>query len=382
MVSRRRGHGEGSIFKRASDGLWVGYVTVGREGDKTVRKYVTSRTRGAVQEQLRSLQASYGAGLPFITQRETVGEFLERWLRDVAPGFAPSINTLDNYDWAIRRHLIPALGPRPLVKLAPGEVVDMLREKVADGMARNTILRLRSVLAMALDHALLEGLIGRNVASIVRAPRGGSVPQGRSLDHNEALALLAQAKGTRLEAAFVLMLMVGLRPGEALGLMWTDFDPDAGTLRIERSLKRERGQLRLGDTKTHKSRRAIALPAAVVTALGKHRRRQARERLKAGTEWQDLGLIFPTSVGSLLDPSNFRREFSRICKDAGLGHWHPHELRHSAVSLLSASGVSIERVADVMGHSTTRTTETVYRHSVLPTASGAVEAMDSMFPKY
>jgi integrase len=66
---------------------------------------------------------------------------------------------------------------------------------------------------------------------------------------------------------------------------------------------------------------------------------------------------------------------------AGLGHWHPHELRHSAVSLLSASGVSIELVADVMGHSTTRTTEAVYRHSVLPTAGGAAQAMDYMFPE-
>ena len=257
---------------------------------------------------------------------------------------------------------------------------EMLRDKIDNGMARTTVLRLRSVLAMAIDQALLEGLVNRNVASIVRAPRGGTVPQGRSLDQDEARALLTAAKGTRLEAAFVVMLMVGLRPGEALGLRWTDFDPDTGTLRIERSLKRERGQLRLGTTKTRKSRRIIALPTAAVVSLTNHRRRQARERLRAGAEWNDLGLIFPTAVGTLLDPSNFRREFNQVCKKAGLGHWHPHELRHSAVSLLSASGVSIELVADLMGHSTTRTTEAVYRHSVLPTAGGAVEAMDLMFP--
>ena len=361
--------------------MWLGSVTVGRVGERQVRKYVSATTRAGAQQRLRALQASIIAGVPSVSARETVGEFLERWLREVAPGAVTSVNTLDNYAWAIHRHLLPALGHRPLAKLTPAEVVETLREKIDGGMARNTVLRLRSVLAVAIDHALLEGLVNRNVASIVRAPRGGTVPQGRSLDHDEARALLSAAKGTRLEAAFVVMLMFGLRPGEALGLMWTDFDPTAGTLRIERSLKRERGQLRLGTTKTRKSRRAIALPAAAVASLAKHRRRQARERLRAGAEWNDLGLIFSTTVGSLLDPSNFRREFNRVCRDAGLGHWHPHELRHSAVSLLSASGVSIELVADVMGHSTTRTTEAVYRHSVLPTAGGAAQAMDRMFPE-
>ena len=82
---------------------------------------------------------------------------------------------------------------------------------------------------------------------------------------------------------------------------------------------------------------------------------------------------------TLLDPSNFRREFNRVCAGAELGHWHPHELRHSAVSLLSSSGVPIELVADVMGHAMTRTTEVIYRHQVLPTAEGAMQAMDTMF---
>ena len=89
--------------------------------------------------------------------------------------------------------------------------------------------------------------------------------------------------------------------------------------------------------------------------------------------------MFATAAGTLYDPSNFRREFNVVCSAAGLGRWHPHELRHSALSLLSASGVPLELVADVMGHQTTRTTEAVYRHTVLPAAGGAVEAMDRMF---
>ena len=380
MVSRRRGHNEGCLYFNEAKGLWVGFVTLSSADGKQIRKYVSSRVRSSARDKLEALQATVSAGLPIPNHRLSVGAFLERWLADFAPDLALSPNTLYGYRWAINNHLVPALGSRPLVKLSPADVVDMLRQKIAAGMARNTIMRLRSVLSAALDQAVLEGLVSRNVATITRPPRGGTVPQGRSLDIDEARSLLAAARGRRLEAGFVIMLMVGLRPGETLGLQWTDLDVTAGTIRIERSLKRENNQLRLGTTKTRKSRRVLALPAPVLEVLKRHRRRQAGERLKAGSAWQDNGLIFATTLGTLIDPSNLRREFNKVCASAHLGHWHPHELRHSAVSLLSASGVPIELVADVMGHSTTRTTEAVYRHSVLPTASGAVRAMDELFP--
>jgi integrase len=175
------------------------------------------------------------------------------------------------------------------------------------------------------------------------------------------------------------MLMVGFRPGEVLGLEWPDLDSEAGVLHIERSLKRERGELKLGPTKTKRGRRVIALPEPVLATLAAHRRRQAKERLAVGPAWPNLPLLLPTSPGTLYDPSNFRREFNAICTAAGVGHWHPHELRRSAASLLSAAGVPLELVADVVGHQTTRTPEAVYRHTVLPAASGAVEAMDRMF---
>lgn len=379
MVSRRRGHGEGSIYRRSSDGLWVGAITVGTVDGRQVRRRVHGRSRAAVAEKLRTLQLNLGSGLAEPSSRATVAEHLEHWLRNVLPGTVESVNTIDNYAWAIRTHLVPALGHRPLVKLSPAEVAEFLRAKIDAGMARNSVLRLRSVLVTALDHAILEGLLVRNVASLVRPPKGGSTPEGRALDEEQARAFLRAASGRRLEAAFVLMLMVGLRPGEVLSLEWPDLDADAGVLHVERSLKRERGELKLGPTKTKRSRRVVALPEPVLAALAAHRRRQAKERLAAGPAWPDPPLMFATSAGTLYDPSNFRREFNVICAAAGLGRWHPHELRHSAVSLLSASGVPLELVADVMGHQTTRTTEAVYRHTVLPAAGGAVEAMDRMF---
>jgi hypothetical protein len=89
--------------------------------------------------------------------------------------------------------------------------------------------------------------------------------------------------------------------------------------------------------------------------------------------------VFTSIVGTPINPANYRRSFARLTEQAGLGHWHPHELRHSAVSLLSAAGLRLEDIADVVGHSSTRMTAEVYRHHVMPTITAGQAAMDQIF---
>ena len=89
--------------------------------------------------------------------------------------------------------------------------------------------------------------------------------------------------------------------------------------------------------------------------------------------------MLPTGLGTLFDPANLRRSLGQLTEQAGLGHWHPHELRHSAASLLSAAGVPLEEIADLLGHATTRVTSAVYRHQIGPTVEAAKEPMDRLF---
>jgi integrase len=203
--------------------------------------------------------------------------------------------------------------------------------------------------------------------------------EGRSLTPVQARQLLDAARGDRLEALFVAGLMLGLRPGELCGLLWEDVDLEGATLQVRRSLKRESAGLRLGDPKTRHSFRGLDLPGPVVGALRAHRVRQLEERLVAGRAWVELGLVFTTSVGTPVDPANLRRSFSALTSRAGLGHWTPNELRHSAASLLSAAGVPLELVADVLGHDGTRMTAAVYRHAVRSTVAAGAEAMNRLF---
>jgi integrase len=190
--------------------------------------------------------------------------------------------------------------------------------------------------------------------------------------------LLAAAEGDRLAALYKTGLMLGLRPGELLGLFWIDVDLEAGVLRVTRTLKRERNELSIGEPKTAGSRRALTMPVPVLDALRLHRTQQGAEKLSAPA-WENDDLVFTTIIGTPLDPSNLRRGFARLTKDAGLGHWHPHELRHSAASILSAGGVPIEQIADILGHAGTRTTSAVYRHLIEPTVRGAAAPMNALF---
>jgi integrase len=135
----------------------------------------------------------------------------------------------------------------------------------------------------------------------------------------------------------------------------------------------------MGEPKTASSKRTITMPAPVVQALRARRRVQAAERLAAGPRWFDTGLVFTTAPGTPINDRNLRRELSLLSRQAGLGHWHPRELRHSTVSRLSAAGVPLEVVADVVGHSGTRMTAGVYRHTVTPAITEAVGPMETMF---
>jgi len=165
----------------------------------------------------------------------------------------------------------------------------------------------------------------------------------------------------RLHAYVVLLLTTGIRPEEARALRWDHLDLEAGTVAIWRSDRSG------GDTKPAGSRRTLKLPEIALGALRERKVAQAADRLKAGELWQDGGLVFTTSTGTMLDQHNIRREFRQITKAVGLGEdWVPRELRHTFVSIMSAGGVPVEEIARVAGHKQMSTTELVYRRELRP----------------
>jgi integrase len=371
--------GDGSVFWDRRRGRWVGIFTVGTDlSGKRVRRKVQGKTKTEARDKLRALQHHVSEGRPAPDGSLRLGPYLERWLNETVAPKCESPNTLSNYRCLVHQHLIPALGAKRLWDLTPDDVDTLVRLKFEAKYSHSTVLRIKWILQKALRHAERYGYVTRNVAQYVDLPRKPP-RQGRSLTLEQAAALLEAAKGERLEAVIITGLMLGLRPGELLGLQWSDIDFETGTLTVCRSLKRENNKLVLGSTKTPASNRTVDMPSIVASALRQHRVRQRRERLSTGAVWRDMDLVFSTEVGTLIDPSNLRRSFSQMTERAGIGHWHPNELRHSAASLLSASGVPIEQIADLLGHASIRMTSLVYRHRVAASIDAAVLPMERLF---
>jgi len=255
-------------------------------------------------------------------------------------------------------------------------------------------------LKRAIRHAEANDLVARNVAALVDTPKGQEGRPSKSLTLEQALALISAArtlpamelhpglKDVRRPAALmyayiVLSLLLGIRTEEARALCWQhvdlDGDPDAVPpvpphVAVWRSVRVH------GETKTERSRRTLAIPRLAVEALRALRENQAHERAVAEERWQDTALVFTTHLGAALDAENVRKMFKRVCNEAGIGDgWTPRELRTSFVSLMSHRGVSIEEIARLVGHASTRTTEIVYRRELRPVITTGAEIMDKVF---
>jgi integrase len=244
---------------------------------------------------------------------------------------------------------------------------------------------LRTLIADALRHAQRRWLVTRDAGELSVMPRVEPPAPRISMTPGEAAAFREAAKGERLEALVVVGLALGLRPGELTGLLWSDLhlrsDPPA--LDISGSMKKAPdGRVSRGDVKRSRAGlRTVALPPSVLDALRSHRERQAEERSRAGDAWADHGLVFPSEVGTPLDPSALRKIFARIGKRAGIDKSFPYLLRHTAASLLIDAGKSIEEVADLLGDDP-RTLYRHYRHRVRPVADAglAMEAVVAGLP--
>jgi integrase len=140
-----------------------------------------------------------------------------------------------------------------------------------------------------------------------------------------------------------------------------------------------RSASRTGDVKTPKSRRSLVLPKRAIAALRTHRKRQAAERLAAGGAWQDNNLVFCHEDGRMYTSDALNWRFGKMTKRAGIGHWHAHEGRHTAVSIMSSNGVPLQEISDTVGHKSTHVTETVYRHVIVPAIRGGATVMDTVF---
>lgn len=369
----KRGNGEGSIYKRKRDGLYVAAV-VDAEGQ---RRVFYGKTRVQAGDRLAEAQADLAKGLPLPSARLTVEQYLDRWLEGARSTVRP--NTYAGYESTLRLHVKPEIGRRTLARLGPQDLQALYQKLLTKGLSPRSVQLAHAILHRALRQAERWGLVARNPARLVDVPRP-TPPPIQPLAPDEIHRLLEAAQGDRYEALYVIAVTTGLRSGELLGLRWADIDLAVAELHVTQQAQRTSEGWAFTEPKTGKGRRTVTLPAIAVEALKAHRIRQNEERLARGPAWEDLDLAFANELGRPVERQNLqRRSFAPLLERAGLRHIRFHDLRHSAATLLLAQGVHPKVVQERLGHAMISITLDTYSHVLPSMQADAAAKLDRFF---
>ncbi|WP_129782874.1 site-specific integrase [Promicromonospora panici] len=376
-------HGEGTVFWDERRQRYVAQKTVGYDGrGKAIVKTGIAKKETAAVESMRKKVKAHEAGLVAGSDRYTVKDAVTDWLT-YGQGKAGD-STWKGYRFICNRHLLPVLGGRKLKDLTAQEVEKWLHS-LTGSLGNSSLKDLHSCLNRSVKRAYARGLVHRNVVELVAVPEGRKGRASRSLTIEQVEDVLTLTKPDPMHAYIVVSVLTGARTEEVRALRWDrvdlDGDPEAfppvpPSVMVWRSVREG------GDTKTKLSRRTLGLPVGVVQVLRRHRERQVARAAKAGKRWDPTGLVFGTKNGTEMNARNVARDFRRaLARVPGIDpdEWTPRDLRHTCISVLSASGVAIEEISRLAGHSGTAITELVYRHELRPVIQTAATAMDRVF---
>jgi integrase len=332
-------------------------------------------------------QAEIGGAGAVKAGKTTLGEWLDRWMVNYKKGeLRPS--TYESYEIHIKTHIKPALGNTPMSKLQANTLQAFYNEKLTSGrtdgqggLSTRIVRYFHAIIRQALQQAVKEGLLARNVADATSPPTIKN-KQMQPLTEAGLLKFLRVAKDDRLFAAFLLAATTGLRRAELLGLCWDCVDLEKGVIAVRRQLLDLKTGLVLDDTvKTKSGKRNIALTNDAIRELKAHQERQLQEKLLAGEIYQDNGLVFCKEDGTYLGPDAFTKLFQRYLAQAGLPRVRLHDLRHTHATLLLQRGVPAKMVQERLGHSSITMTLDLYSHVTPEMQKLAAASLDGLLDK-
>lgn len=386
---RNRANGEGSIYPYRNG--FAAYVWVTKPNGKKARKYVYGKTRDEVHDKWVKLQTKARKG-PVATKVPKVADYSIGWLEEVVrPNLAPT--TYTKYESFTRLHITPGLGGKNVDRLSARDVQTWLNKLTvtcqccAQGkdarrpekrqrccaltpkqccrevLSPGTIRSIRECLRSMLSAAITDELTDRNVAALAKLPHGRA-RKAKAWTSDQARTFLESARADRdpLYAAYVLVLVLGLRKGEVLGLLWDFVDLATGEVNIVKQLQRISRKLMLRPVKTDASEAPLPMPDLCVTALNLRRQRQQLDKAAAGDMWEasTLRFVFTSRHGAPVDPRNFNRSFTRRCRKAGVPTITVHDARRTCGTLLAALDVHPRVAMEILRHAKFSLTMEIY----------------------
>ncbi len=288
-------------------------------------------------------------------KRITVAAWLDAWLSDYKK-LDLRQTTFTSYEIQANKHIIPAIGQVPLQALRPDHLQKLYADKSKIGLSPRSVRYIHTVIHGALEQAVKNGLVIRNVSKVTTLPKREK-SKATAMTENEQAEFIKAIKNERLYPAFVVLMATGLRRGELLGLRWRNIDFEKAQLSVEENLVWARGGVSYQPPKTEKSRGIVPLIQPAVDVLKMHRERMLFE----GHAGKDAP-VFCTSVGTPIHPRNFSRTFERLRDSADISRdLTVHSLRHTFATRLLERGASLKEIQELLRHEDISTTD-IYSH--------------------
>lgn len=349
-MAGRRENGEGCV-KQLPSGSYRWQITLGFDPHgKQLLKSGTERSRREAERARVQALADHQRGLLPMPSQIRLADWLPRWLELKRPSLAPK--TYANYAYVTEKHLLPLLGKRKLQDLKPSEVRAAYVYLADQGFSKSLVHQTRVILRQALQEAMFDEIVARNVAEVARLPGFRRGKSARALDSREVGEFLGAAHHHRLGPLFEFVIATGLRRGEVCALKWAHIDFQNGLLRVRENVTVVNGKATLGAPKTESGIRDLHLAPETVELLEQHRQGQPHPAEH----------VFTNVQGQRLYPDSLTKLAVKIALRAGLGEVRFHDLRHTYASLMLSKGVPMEVVSEKLGHSRTSTTADIYRH--------------------
>jgi integrase len=362
-VAKRRSKGEGTIYFNDCIDRWVAQITL----PNGQRKSKSSKVQKEVRDWLIDQQNKLRQGLYVADDQIKLGDFLDRYMEDVAKHSLRPRTYNRNYG-IIRNHIKPHLGNIKLNALRPDQVQTFYTKKLNEGLSKRTVQYIHAVLHKALNQALKWGLVIRNVTDLVEKPR----PKRKTFttwSADEVNQFLEAVSDHRWYPIYALAVYTGMRRGEILGLHRKDINLEKGVLHVKHQVSAIRSQgLVITEPKNEKARRPITLSQSVLDIL------------KAHLELIDDGpaLVFTTSTGKPISGRNILRHFKKVVAQTGLPEIRFHDLRHTHATLLLAAGVHPKVVQERLGHSQISLTLDTYSHVIPSLQTEAADQFEAI----
>ena len=355
---------------------WRIVVAGGR--DPETGEYVRIRetfhgTKTEARRRRDDLRTQVARGTIVHAERESVSDYLERWIagRELSGKVRPK--TAAVYRGYVRREITPRIGSMRLSDVRPVHCQTVLDEARKGGLSARSVVQV---------HAIMRGAFRSAVRLQVMAvdPTAGATPprvEAAELTTPTAadVARLLAEVNPEYRTALSLAAGSGLRRGELLAIRWgsVELDSDRPRLRVEGTLQRANGVLVVLPPKTERSRRVVPISASVAAALRQLRADQRERRMLAGPAWHPGDYMFDRGDGRPIDPDAFGRAFRVARATLGLDSVRLHDLRHGLATMLVDNGTNVRTVSDLLGHATVAFTLQTYVH---PDEATAVAAID------